>query len=64
MHCDDKNTIFVLKENLVESIKEKEILVSKINNETNSLKNSEIQKQITQLEISIEDLEDQLKEMN
>jgi len=64
MHCNDKRTIFVLKENLVESIKEKEILVSKINNETNSLKNSEIQKQITQLEISIEDLEDQLKEMN
>ena len=44
MHCNDKRTIFVLKENLVESIKEKEILVSKINNETNSLKNSEIQK--------------------
>lgn len=64
MHCDDKRTIFVLKENLVESIKEKEILVSKINNETNPLKLKKIQKQITQLEISIKDLEDQLKETN
>ena len=46
MHCNDKRTIFVLKENLVEAIKEKETLISKINNENDSLNKTNVQKKI------------------
>ena len=60
MHCDDKRTIFALKEGLNEAIKEKEGLMMKLEREKNTPKRKEIEDKLNQTNEYINELKAQL----
>ena len=63
MHCDDKRTIFVLKQLIVNSNIELEEAMNQLNEEIDEEKKFQIQTRINDLKKTIKDLEDQLLAM-
>ena len=63
MHCDEKRTIAVLKEEMYEALIEQQAIIKQIDKESNNTKKIELQKQINNIEIFINDTKKQLSEM-
>ena len=61
MHCDDKRTIFALKQYIIEATAESQVLQKKLQSESNSLKKKEIQTRISFLQKAIHDSKDQIE---
>ena len=61
MHCDDKRTIFSLKQCISDSKLELQSLLVQLNTETNSEKRLQIQTRINDIEKTIQESNDHLK---
>ena len=63
MHCDDKRTIFALKQLILNSNIELEEAMNQLNEEIDEEKKLQIQTRINELKKNIKDSEDQLLAM-
>ena len=64
MHCDDKRTIFVLKQLILDSNLELQKAMNQLKDEKNNEKKVQIQRRINELEKTIQDSKEQLESMN
>jgi len=64
MHCDDKRTIFTLKQLISDSTLELQKVMNQLKDEKDNEKKLQIQTRINDLEKIIQESEDQLKSMN
>ena len=64
MHCDDKRTIFVLKQLILDSNLELQKSMNQLKNEKDDEKKVQIQRRINELEKTIQDSKEQLESMN
>ena len=62
MHCDDKRTIFALNQKLQEAKEEQIILLRKIKNERDSIEKSQLEKNLSEIEKFILQVQNQLSE--
>ena len=63
MHCDDKRTIFALKQFIAESYHELQEVINQLKDENDEGKKSQIQTRINDLEKTIQDSKKQLESM-
>ena len=64
MHCDDKRTIFVLKQLILDSNLELQKSMNQLKDEKDDEKKVQIQRRINELEKTIQDSKEQLESMN
>lgn len=64
MHCDDKRTIFTLKQLISDSTLELQKVMNQLKDEKDNEKKLQIQTRINDLEKIIQESKDQLKSMN
>jgi predicted nucleic acid-binding Zn-ribbon protein len=64
MHCDDKRTIYSLKQFVLEATSELEDLEKQLKNGSNNARKIEIQNRINYLKKAIQDSKDQLLSMD
>jgi len=64
MHCDDKRTIFTLKQLISDSTIELQKVMNQLKDEEDNEKKLQIQTRINDLEKIIQESKDQLKSMN
>lgn len=64
MHCDDKRTIFVLKQLILDSNLELQKSMNQLKDEKDNEKKVQIQRRINELEKTIQDSKEQLESMN
>jgi len=64
MHCDDKRTIFALKQLISDSTLELQKVMNQLKDEKDNEKKLQIQTRINELEKTIQDSKDQLESMN
>lgn len=64
MHCDDKRTIFTLKQLISDSTIELQKVMNQLKDEKDNEKKLQIQTRINDLEKIIQESKDQLKSMN
>ena len=63
MHCDDKRTIFVLKQLILDSNLELQKSMNQLKDEKDNGKKVQIQRRINELEKTIQDSKEQLESM-
>ena len=63
MHCDDKRTIFVLKQLILDSNLELQKSMNQLKDEKDNEKKVQIQRRINDLEKTIQDSKEQLESM-
>ena len=63
MHCDDKRTIFVLKQLILDSNLELQKSMNQLKDEKDNGKKVQIQRRINDLEKTIQDSKEQLESM-
>ena len=64
MHCEDKRTIFTLKQLISDSTLELQKVMNQLKDEKDNEKKLQIQTRINDLEKIIQESKDQLKSMN
>ena len=64
MHCDDKRTIFVLKQLILDSNLELQKSMNQLKDEKDDEKKVQILRRINELEKTIQDSKEQLESMN